>query len=197
MINKLFYDTKYDFYESLSQGKEYKPNYISKMVYCKNKSKFLVPFPFRAFFIQNEEGEHMFIMNISKQQCFPNTKNSNKEEPSCCVLTDKNFLIQTFTPNAYDFLGLNSTDIDSGLNITTCITNFVSYFHNNTNDKETVFDNDGFNCSSDLLNESGNKSLAGAKTIQTDEKLKKKLNKIGNYQPRLKDYRDFLLTIMK
>ena len=189
MINKLFYDTKYNFYESLSKCIEYKPNYISKTVYCKNKSKFLVPFPFRAFFIQNEEGEHMFIMNILKQQCFPNTKNSNNEELSCCVLTDKNFLIQTFTPNAYDFLGFNSTDIDSGLNITSCINNFGAYFLNNTNDKETVLDNDGFNCSSDLLNETVNKSYTGAKTLKSEGKLKKKITKIGNYQPRLISWR--------
>ena len=178
MLHKLFYDTKYKFYESLSKRIEYKPDYISKMVYCKNKSKFLVPFPFNAFFIQNEEGEHMFVMNVLKKQCFPNTKINNDEELWCCVLTDKNFIIQTFTPNAYDVLGLNSTDIDSGLNMTTCIANFGVHFFNNTDEKETVLENEVFNTSSDWFNETGNKSFTGGKAI-------KNLNKIGYSHPRL------------
>ena len=121
MIQKLFYETKNQFYETLSKKIEYKPEHIAKVVYSKNKSKFLVPFPFRAFFVQTEEGKHLFVMNVIKQQCFPHTKNAKEEEPWCCVLTDNHFIIQTFTPNAFDFLGLNTNDIDSGLNITTCI----------------------------------------------------------------------------
>ena len=185
MMHKLFYDTKYKFFESLSKRIEYKPDCITKKVYCKNKSKFLVPFPFRAFFVQNEEGEHMFIMNVLKQQCFPNTKISNNEDPWCCVLTDKNFIIQTFTPNAYDMLGLNSTDIDSGLNITTCITQFGAHFFSSMNSKENTLENDIFNYSSDFYNETITKSFLNARTFKSEGKPKNNVAKLEYSQPRL------------
>ena len=57
MINKLFYDVKHKFYETLSKKMEYKPEYTIKFVYCKNKSKILVLFPFRSFFAQTKDGE--------------------------------------------------------------------------------------------------------------------------------------------
>ena len=171
MLHKLFYDAKYNFYESLSKKVEYKPEYIFKVVYCKNKSKYLVPFPFRAFFLKTEEGEHIFEMNIIKQKCFPHTKNS--EDPWCCVLTDKHFIVQTFTPNAFDFLGLNSSDIDSGLNITHCIAQFGNEFLENLNDRDTV---DSYNYSSEFNFET-NKSFYNANTIKSENKLKRDLTK--------------------
>ena len=171
MIHKLFYKTKNQFYETLSKKSEYKPECISKFVYCKNKSKFLVPFPFRAFFVQTEDGKHLFIINVIKQQCFPHTKNT--EENPCCVLTDKHFIIQTFTPNAFEFLGLNTNDIDSRLNITTCIEE--NDIFNNLNDKENTIEKEVFNYSTEILNETVNKSLYNTKILKNTNKLKKEL----------------------
>ena len=189
MIQKLFYDSKYQFYENLSKKAEYKPEHIKKNVYCKNKSKYLVPFPFRAFFVQTEEGEHMFVMNIIKQQCFPHTKNSKKEELWCCVLTDRHFNIQTFTPNAFDYLGLNSSDIDSGLNITNCIVQFGNEIFNNVNDKENTMDNEVFNYSSDLYYETANKSFHNARTIKSENKLRRDLTKKEYSTPKIITWR--------
>ena len=177
MIHRLFYETKNRFYDTLSKKIEYKPEHIAKIVYCKHKSKFLVPFPFRAFFVQTEEGEHLFIMNVIKQQCFTHTKNIKEKEPWCCVLTDKHFIIQTFTPNAFELLGFNTTDIDSGLNITTCIEQFRNDISNNVNDKENTMENEVFNYSSDIFYETANKSFYNAKTIKSENKLKRELTK--------------------
>ena len=188
MIQKLFYETKNQFYETLSKKIEYKPEHIAKVVYCKNKSKFLVPFPFRAFFVQTEEGEHLFVMNVIKQQCFPHTKNAKEEEPWCCVLTDNHFIIQTFTPNAFDFLGLNTNDIDSGLNITNCISQFGNDFLNNLNDKENTGENEAFNYSSDYY-ETVNKSLYNAKTIKSEKILKRELTKMEYATPHVISWR--------
>ena len=192
MLHKLFYDSKYKFYENLSKRVEYKPEYITKVVYCKNKSKFLVPFPFRAFFIKTEEGEHIFEMNIIKHKCFPHTKNDKNEEPWCCVLTDKHFIIQTFTPNAFEFLGLNSGDIDSGLNITTCIAQFANNeFFNNITDKDINLDNEAFNYSSEVNFENTSKSFYNANTIKSEIKLKRDLTKKEFFSPQIINWKYF------
>ena len=184
MINKLFYDVKHKFYETLSKKNEYKLEYTIKFVYCKNKSKFLVPFPFRAFFVQTEDGEQIYIMNVLKHKCFPH---SNKnEEQLCCVLTDRHFIIQTFTPNAFDFLGLNSSDIDSGLNITTCIPQFGNDIFNNIND---TIENEYYNYSSEINFEITSKSFYNANTIKSEKKLKRDLTKKEFSKPQLISWR--------
>ena len=165
MLHKLLHNTRNEFYESLSKKEEYKQEEITKIVYCKNKAKYLVPFPFKAFFVQTEEGEHIFVMNIIKQKCFPHTKNKKNEKPLCCVLTDNHFIIQTFTPNAQDFLGLTSQDIDSGINITSCITHHGNNIFNNGQEKDSPLDiNEIFNYSSDLNYETS-KILYSTNTI--------------------------------
>ena len=183
MINKLFYDVKHKFYETLSKKMEYKPEYTIKFVYCKNKSKFLVPFPFRAYFVQTEDGELIYIMNVLKHKCFPHS--NNNEEQLCCVLTDKHFIIQTFTPNAFDFLGLNSSDIDSGLNITTCIPQFGNDIFN-IND---TIENDYYNYSSEINFEVTSKSFYNANTIKSEKKLKRDLTKKEYSKPQLISWR--------
>ena len=185
MIKKLFYDSKYEFYENLSKKIEYKPEIISKVVYCKNKSKYLVHFPFKCFFTQTEEGEHIFLMNIMKQNCFPHSNNKKGEEPWCCVLTNKHFVIQTFTPNAFNILGLNSSDIDSGLNITTCINQFGNEMFNSINNRDnTIESNDFYNYSSEANYET-NKSYLNNNTLKSEKKLKRELTKKDYSSPQI------------
>ena len=188
MLHKLFYDVKHNFYDILSKNIEYKPEIINKSVYCKNKSKFLVHFPFRSFFVQTEEGELIFIMNVLKHKCFPHS-NKNDEDQLCCVLTDKHFIIQTFTPNAFDYLGLNSNDIDSGLNITTCISQFGNDVFSSINDRENTLEKDTFNYSSEINFEITGKNFYNANTIKSEKKLKRDLTKKEYSKPQLISWR--------
>ena len=185
MLHKLLFNTRYQFFESLSKKKEYKPDEIREIVYCKNKSKYLIPFPFRAFFVQTEEAEHIFVMNIIKPKCFPHSKNKKNEKPLCCVLTDRHFIIQTFTPNAYDYLGLNSSDIDSGINISSCISKFGNEIFHNINEKDNTLEmNDIFNYSSELNLETS-KSFHNANTLKSEKKLKRDLTRKDYFSPRI------------
>jgi hypothetical protein len=177
MINKLFYDSKYQFYENLSKKLEYNPIKLSKFVYCKTKSKFLIPFQFKSTFIHTEEGLHFFLMNVIKYNCFPHPKNINGDQPCCCVLTDKHFFIQTFTPNAFEYLGLNSKDIDSGLNIINCISQFGSEFIKDLNIKENKMDvNEEFEFSSEIDLEA-DKICYNINTMKSQKILRRELPK--------------------
>ena len=177
MLKKLFFNTKCKFYETQSKSINYIPEQISKIVFCKNKLKYLVPFPFKSFFVQTEEGEHVFIINIIKQKCFPHSNNKKKEEPWCCVLTDKQLFIQTFTPNAFDILGLNTNDIDSHLNISNCISQFgKDIFNNMNNNVNTIESNEYYNYSSDANYESS-KGYFNANTIKSENILRREITK--------------------
>ena len=128
-------------------------------------------------------------MNIIKQKCFPHSKNKKNEKPVCCVLTDRHFIIQTFTPNAYDYLGFNSCDIDSGINITSCISQFGNEIFNNINEKHNTLEmNDIFNYSSEQDLETS-KIFQNAVTLKSEKKLRRDLTKKDYFSPRIISWR--------
>jgi hypothetical protein len=144
----------------------------------------LVPFPFKACFIQTEEGKQVFIMNIIKNKCFPFLRNIKGESPLCCVITDKHFFIQTFTPNAFEYLGLNTKDIDSNLNITKCISQFGYELLNNNDENEISLENDIFNYSSNTIIDNF-KNIYNSFTAKSERRLKRELTKKQYSIPQL------------
>ena len=185
LLRKIYSDAKFHFHENLSKKMEYKPEIYTKFVYCKTKSKLLIPFPFKACFIQTEEGEQVFLMNIVKNKCFPFLKNINGDHPLCCVLTDNHFFIQTFTPNAFEYLGLNTKDIDSNLNITECISQFgFELLTNNDSNEKSMEINDIFNYSSNT-NLDNNQSFYNSNTVKSEKRLKRELTKNRYSLPQL------------
>jgi hypothetical protein len=114
-------------------------------------------------------------MNIIKQKCFPHTNNKKKEEPWCCVLTDKQLFIQTFTPSAFDILGLNTNDIDSQLNISTCISQFGKDIFNNLNKNVTTIESNEYNNYSSDVNYESSKGYFNANTMKSETILRREL----------------------
>ena len=137
MLKKLINKRKLELYKSLSNNLKYHPEITSKTVYCKTKSNFLKPLEFNAYLVQTEDGKHIYILLINRQNSFPTTWNEEAEPPACCVLTDKNFIIQTFTADCCDLLGFNSSVINSNFEITSCILQFnddvINNFQENSN----------------------------------------------------------------
>ena len=125
MLKDLTYKSKMNLYRTLSSDLKYIPEIIAQSVYCKTKSNFLKPLEFKAFLVQTEEGEHIYIIEILRSSSFLTSWNEFGDEPPCCVLTDKNFIIQTFTPDCCDILGFNSNVINSNFEITSCILQFI------------------------------------------------------------------------
>ena len=127
---------KIELYKALSSHLKYFPEDISKKIYCKTKSNFLKPLDFNAHLVQTEDGKHIFVALINRHSSFSTTWNEEGEAPSCCILTDKNFIVQTFTADCCDLLGFNSKIINSNFEITSCILQFnedIKNFQENSN----------------------------------------------------------------
>ena len=136
MFKKLIVKKKLDLYKALSSNLKYFPENISKKIYCKTKSNFLKPLDFTAHLVQTEDGKHIFVALINRHKSFSTTWNEEGEAPPCCVLTDKNFIVQTFTADCCDLLGFNSNIINSNFEITSCILQFnedIKNFQENSN----------------------------------------------------------------
>ena len=164
--NKVIRETtsriKLDLYQTLSNNLKYNPENLCKTKFCKNKSNFLIPLEFNSYLVQNEEGEHIYIIEIKRSSSFPTSWNEKGEAPPYCVLTDSNFIIQSFTPNCCDLLGLNSNAINSHYEITSYIMQFNNdilnhleeKIYNNNEDKSECFsefhDNSDFGTNSNI-----------------------------------------------
>ena len=124
MLKKLTNKIKMDLYQTLSNEYKYVPDIISKTVYLKTKNNFLKRLEFKSYLVQNEDGDHIYIVEIIRNSSFPTSWNEIGEEPPCCVLTDRNFIIQLFTADCCEALGFNSNVINSNFEITSCILQF-------------------------------------------------------------------------
>ena len=136
---------KLKFYEALTNKKEYFPQADELFINAKDKSKYLLPIYIKMIFVQTEESNHSYILTISYQDdinlnkindifklgnIFNNKK--NKEEKLykyCIILTDMNFIIQTFTSNCQEHLGLNTHSMTSNLELTQFISEFNDAFY--------------------------------------------------------------------
>ena len=129
--------SKTKFYEALSNKKEYFPQIDELFINVKDKSKYLIPIYLKIKFVQTEESYHAFIFilnhldNIKFNDIFklggiynPNKQKEKNLFKYCIILTDMNFIIQTFTPNCQEHLGLNINSISSNIDLTQFISEF-------------------------------------------------------------------------
>ena len=118
---------KLNFFEKLYTNSLYSPDFIEKDIYCISKAKLLVPLTLKIYLVNNEENELVYIAEFYRKLSFTNDllkKINNSESPRHCVLTDKNFIIQSFTPNCLNFLKFKYEDIGANYNIL----NFIKQF---------------------------------------------------------------------
>ena len=120
LFNKITEETTTEFFESLSNKKIYIPKFLEFSAFGRNKSKYLIPLVFKMFFVQTEDSELVYVVDFSRKDKINNDINMQL----CCVLTDNNLIIQTFTSNCVEKLGLNSNIINSNYDITSFIKNF-------------------------------------------------------------------------
>ena len=131
--------SKTEFYDSLLNKLIYKPEMIEVNVHGKNKSKYLIPLYLKIYLVQTEESELVYIVEIIKNNLFIGELNDsfnfgdNNDENICCVLTDNNFIIQTFTSNCLNLLKLNSSIINSNVEITSFIKQLEEEYYQNDN----------------------------------------------------------------
>ena len=122
ILNEQAKKNKLKFYENLSTNKIHIPDFLEINTFGIAKTKFLVPIKLNIYFIKNEENEFIYIVEIIKKIILINDEDNN--ELKCCVLTDENFLIQSFTSNSIYHLGLNYNHINSNYEIINNIKQF-------------------------------------------------------------------------
>ena len=113
------------FFDEINEKKVYFPEFIKKELFGISKMKFLIELFLNIYFVKTEENKLVYIIIIEnynplKIDLINNSNNNSK----CCVLTDENFLIQTFTPNCLEILNLDYSDINSNFNIINYIKQF-------------------------------------------------------------------------
>ena len=119
MFNDLIEKTKTEFYDCLLNKLIYKPKFTELYVHGKNKSKYLVPLYVKFYLVQTEDSELVYILEIIKNSLaeLKNNLNINDDENACIILTDNNFIINTFTPNCINLLKLSPIIINSNIEI--------------------------------------------------------------------------------
>ena len=102
----------------------YNQNIKELMVFGKNKSKYLIEIYLKNTVLETEDNNIYFIAAINKEYVYYNTKNMKDINQYCCVLTDDKLVIRNFTPNSVTFLGIDSTFINAGVEISYFIRQF-------------------------------------------------------------------------
>ena len=116
---------KLKLFDELNKRKIYFPDFIKKEIYGISKMKFLIHLNINIYLVKTESNKIIYIIEIEDYRpieidLIKKTNNSEKY----CVLTDENFLIQTFTPNCLDFLKLTCNEINSNYSIINYIKQF-------------------------------------------------------------------------
>ena len=191
--NKLFNEVteknKTILFENLSKKIIYKPQFYEFPAFGRNKSKYLIPLDFKIFLVQTEESDLVYIVEfIRKNNIYTDLVEENENDKSqlFCILTDNNFIIQTFTSNCVESLGLNSKIINSNYDIT----NFIKQFKEElqamiSNNKDSGIDNSDIKSNENSMREINN-SFSNNNSDRAFEhklKLKKKLLKIKYFEP--------------
>jgi hypothetical protein len=97
---------------SVQNTVNYKPIFKDIKSFGKNKSRYLVPFNFKVTFIpNNEQNDSVFLAKISTDVY---NSGPSQNQQSCYILTNNSFIIQNFTTNAINILGMNSNAMNNG-----------------------------------------------------------------------------------
>ena len=161
-------ELKIKFYEALSDKKEYIPQIDELFINAKDKSKYLIPIYIKMIFVQTEESNHAYILTLSYLEDINLNKlndifklgsifNQNKQKEEniykyCIILTDMNFIIQTFTPNCQEHLGLNTHSMNSNIDLTLFISEFNEAYYNIVIEKRRILSEKSDNNDSNLIN---------------------------------------------
>jgi len=178
-------------FENLSKKIIYKPEFYEFAAFGRNKSKYLIPLDFKVFLVQTEESDLVYVVEfIRKNNIYTDLVEENENDKSqlFCILTDNNFIIQTFTSNCVEYLGLNSKIINSNYDIT----NFIKQIKEElqtmvSNNKDSGLDKSDINSNDNSerdINNSINNNNNSDRAYEHKLKLKKKLLKLKYLEPK-------------
>ena len=111
ILKKTSENQKLNFYENVFQKKVYNPIFMEKFVYGLSKAKFLIPIKLFIYLISTEENELVYVVEILRK--IPLMNEIINDKFLCCILTNENFIIQSFTPNCMNYLKLKDNHISN------------------------------------------------------------------------------------
>ena len=120
--------------------KEYIPNVCEGNFYGVLKSQFIRPLKLKVFFIKTEDNLIGFLVEFLKNIPYMNQLiknrivNNSDIDTRCCILTNDNFLINSFTPNSVEQLNLSYRYIKSNNSIIPYIKQLYEDYLNIIND---------------------------------------------------------------
>ena len=125
--------------DKLFLKKEYKPELIETNYFGITKSKFIKSVKLKIYFIKTEKNEIGFMTEFLEDIPYMSELIAKKDlsnyniDKRCCILTDKNLIISSFTPNSVEQLGLSYKYIKSNYSIIHFIKQiyeeFINYFN--------------------------------------------------------------------
>ena len=176
--------TKTEFFENLSKKINYVPKFIEFSAFGRNKSKYLIPLDLKVFFTQTEESDLVYIVDLAKKKNMNNDffeDNDNDRSQFYCVLTDNYFIIQTFTSNCVELLGLNSNIINSNQDITAYLKQFNEELESmvtSSNKDFSRIETSELKSNENSFREVNNSNNLNDKSLENKIKMKKKLIKL-------------------
>ena len=127
-------------FDEMFQNKEYNPTFIEGFYFAVFKSKFIKNVKVKVYFIKTEENIVTFVIEVLKDIPYfselikdLNIPYSNLDS-RCCVLTNENFLIHSFTANSVEQLGLSYRFMKSNNSIIPYIKQFHDDYINAINE---------------------------------------------------------------
>ena len=135
--NEILVDLINDFKKTsidITEIKKYKPTFCNISTYGRNKSRYLVPINLQNTIIPTENNDNVLISKVAPFLL----SLSSSTSPNCVVITNNSLLIQNFTPNAMNLLGMSSRVMNSAVDITEYIKQFSEDFLKYVVDNEEI-----------------------------------------------------------
>ena len=139
-------------FDEMYLNKKYNPDFIERFYFAVFKSKFIKNVKVKIYFIKTEENIVTFVIEILQDIPYLSELVNDINKPysnldsRCCVLTNENFLIHSFTANSVESLGLTYRFIKSNNSIIPYIKQFhddyiniINEIHKNSNNKTEIF----------------------------------------------------------
>ena len=122
ILSKESKNKSFSLFNHLFSRKEYNIDVKISYVFGVYKSKFIRPLRCKIYFVKTEENIVAFFVNLLKdtpymKELINKMPNDSNIDARCCILTNDNLLINTFTPNCLEQLGLNYRYIKSNNSI--------------------------------------------------------------------------------
>ena len=143
MLNHQTNNQKLKLFDDIFNKKISIPDKMTDNVFGVTKSKFIILLKLKVYFTKTEENIIAFVVEIIKDIPFMNEliKNrpiNNNVDTRCCVLTNENFLINTFTSNSVEQLGLSYRFIKSNNSIIPYIKQLYEDYLNSINELKII-----------------------------------------------------------